>query len=77
MTEKILGVIPIRGSDPEFAHGNVPMLGKRSLLDYTFDAVKEAKRLDRVIVSTDSEFIATTSDGSAPTVAASDSRTNS
>lgn len=58
MIEKILGVIPIRGADQEFADGKIPMLGKKSLLDYTFDAVKESKKLDRVIVSTDSRFIA-------------------
>lgn len=58
MSERIIAVIPIRGSDEEFQHGATPLLGGRPLLEYTLLAAKEAQRLDRVIVSTDSEAIA-------------------
>ena len=55
---KIIAIIPIRGSDEEFRDGPNPMLGERPLLEYTLLAAKEARLLDRVIVSTDSQAIA-------------------
>ena len=58
MPETILAVIPIRSSDEEFRDGPSPMLGDRPLLDYTLRAAKEARLVDRVVVSTDSEAIA-------------------
>jgi CMP-N-acetylneuraminic acid synthetase len=58
MKEQIIAVIPIRGSDDEFRENAVPMLGERPLVEYTLLAAKEARLLDRVIVSTDSEAIA-------------------
>lgn len=59
MTEpKIIAVIPIRGSDPEFREGPDPLLGGVPLLEYTIRAAKESSRLDRVLVSTDSRAIA-------------------
>ncbi len=54
----IVAMIPIRGSDEEFQEGPTPLLGGRPLLEYTFLAAKEAKLLDRVIVSTESQEIA-------------------
>jgi CMP-N,N'-diacetyllegionaminic acid synthase len=57
--ERIVAVIPIRGSDDEFKEGGIPMLGDRPLLEYTLQAAKDAQLLDRAIVSTDSEAIAT------------------
>jgi CMP-N,N'-diacetyllegionaminic acid synthase len=58
MADTVVGIIPIRGSDDEFAAGPIPMLGSRPLVEYTLVAAKEARLLDRVIVSTDSEAIA-------------------
>lgn len=57
-SETVVAVIPIRGLDEEFANGALPMLGGRPLIEYTLHAAKEAKRLDRIIVSTDSSAIA-------------------
>jgi N-acylneuraminate cytidylyltransferase len=48
----VLGVIPVSGQDPEFARG-LPRLGRRPLLDFTFDAARAATRLSGVLVSTD------------------------
>ncbi len=58
MNEKIIAIIPIRGSDAEFREGPNPLLGERPLIEYTLLAAKEARLLDRVIVSTDSQAIA-------------------
>ena len=58
MSDHIIAVIPIRGSDEEFREGPTPLLGDRPLIEYTLQAAKESRRLDRVIVSTDSEAIA-------------------
>lgn len=58
MPEQIIAVVPIRGSDGEFREGAMPLLGGRPLIEYTLRAAKEARRLDRVIVSTDSPAIA-------------------
>lgn len=58
MSEKIVAIIPIRGEDEEFANGAMPMLAGRSLIEYTLLAAKEARRVDRVIVSTDNPAIA-------------------
>jgi len=58
MSERIIAIIPIRGSDDEFKEDPIPMLGERPLVEYTLLAAKEARLLDRVIVSTDSEAIA-------------------
>ncbi len=58
MSERIIAIIPIRGSDDEFKESPSPMLGERPLVEYTLLAAKEARLLDRVIVSTDSEAVA-------------------
>ncbi len=59
MTEpKIVAVIPIRGSDPEFREGPDPLLAGAPLLEYSIRSAKESARLDRVIVSTDSRPVA-------------------
>lgn len=54
---KILAVIPVSGQDAEFRRG-LPRLAGRSLLEFTFDAAQRARRLSRVIVSTDDRRIA-------------------
>jgi CMP-N-acetylneuraminic acid synthetase len=58
VNEKIIAVIPIRGSDDEFRESAIPMLGERPFVEYTLAAAKQARLLDRTIVSTDSEAIA-------------------
>ncbi|MBI3318713.1 MAG: NTP transferase domain-containing protein [Candidatus Omnitrophica bacterium] len=55
---KIIAVIPIRGSDPEFAEDPNPMLAGVPLLEYTIRSARESLRLDRVIVSTDHRPVA-------------------
>lgn len=54
----ILAVVPLAGSDPEFNGGIVPQLSGRSLLSYTHRALTGSRKLDRVILSTDSEALA-------------------
>jgi CMP-N,N'-diacetyllegionaminic acid synthase len=58
MSEQIIAIIPIRGSDDEFKENPIPMMGERPLVEYTLLAAKEARLLDRVIVSTDSQAVA-------------------
>lgn len=59
MTEpRFLGIIPIRGTDPEFADGPEVKLGDRPIVAYTIEAAKASRRLDRVVVSTDDPGIA-------------------
>ncbi len=58
MPDRIVAVIPIRSSDPEFREGGRPLLAGRPLVEYTVRAATEAQRIDRVIISTDSEAIA-------------------
>ena len=57
MTPEILAVIPVSGKDPEFRTG-IPKLARRSVLEYTFDAVRHARLIGRVVVSTDDQRIA-------------------
>lgn len=54
----ILGVIAVSGGDPNLTDGATPALRGRPLLEYTLAAARAATRLDRVIVSTDSEAVA-------------------
>lgn len=58
MNERIIAIVPIRASDEEFRDGSFRLLGGRPLIEYTLLAAKEAHRLDRIVVSTDSEAIA-------------------
>lgn len=57
MRERIIAIIPIRGSDDEFKEGPSPLLGDRPLVEYTILAAKKARLLERVLISTDSEAI--------------------
>ena len=54
--EKVLVVIPVRGTDAEDQHGPL-MLGKKPLISYTIDAALSCSSAQRVIVSTDSESV--------------------
>lgn len=55
---KILGIIPARGGSKGVPRKNIRLLGGRPLLAYTADAALGAKRLSRVVLSTDDEEIA-------------------
>lgn len=57
MKPEILAVIPVSGQDSEFRRG-WPELAGRSLLEYTFDAVRGSRLVRRAIVATDSRKIA-------------------
>lgn len=58
MTPQVLGIIPIRGTDPEVADGRMLSLGGKPLLSHTIDAAKAARRLTRTIVSTEDPAVA-------------------
>lgn len=56
---RIIAVIPARGGSKRFPKKNLATLHGKPLLSYPIDAAKQVSRIDRVIVSTDSEEIAT------------------
>ena len=56
---RTLAVIPARGGSKGIPGKNLVMLAGRPLLAYTADAVGASRHLDRAIVSTDDEAIAT------------------
>ncbi|MBX9602050.1 MAG: acylneuraminate cytidylyltransferase family protein [Bryobacteraceae bacterium] len=55
---RVLGVIPARGGSKGVLRKNLRLLGGRPLLAYTADAIREARLLTRVIVSTEDAEIA-------------------
>ena len=55
---KVLGLIPARGGSKGVPRKNIRALGGKPLLAYTAEAALAAKRLTRVILSTDDEDIA-------------------
>lgn len=55
---KILGIIPARGGSKGVRRKNIALLGNKPLIAYTIDAALKSK-LDRVIVSTEDDEIAT------------------
>jgi len=56
---RVLGVVPARGGSKGVSQKNLaPLLGK-PLLAYTALCAREAKRLDRIVLSTEDEEIAT------------------
>ena len=58
MSISVLGVIPARGGSKGLPGKNtMPILGK-PMIAYVIEAAKKAKRLDRVVVSTDADYIA-------------------
>jgi len=60
---RVLGLIPARGGSKGVPRKNVRLLNGRPLLAYTADAAFAARRLDRVILSTDDEEIAAVARG--------------
>ncbi|MFA5292224.1 MAG: acylneuraminate cytidylyltransferase family protein [Phycisphaerae bacterium] len=58
MKSKILAVIPARGGSKAVPYKNIKLLLGRPLVEYTFEAAKASKLLNRIIISTDDEKIA-------------------
>jgi CMP-N-acetylneuraminic acid synthetase len=54
---KILGLIPARGGSKGIPCKNIKLLGGKPLLQYTFEAAKNSKLLNKVILSSDDEDI--------------------
>ncbi len=54
---KFLGIITARGGSKGIPNKNIKKLYGKPLIEFTFDAVKNSKLLDRCIVSTDSDEI--------------------
>ncbi|MCP4660809.1 MAG: acylneuraminate cytidylyltransferase family protein [bacterium] len=55
---RVLGLIPARGGSKGIPRKNVRLLGGRPLLEYTAKAALAARRLSRVVLSTEDEEIA-------------------
>lgn len=55
---QVLGVIPARGGSKSVPRKNLQIVEGRPLIAYAIDAAKNAKQLDRVVVSTEDEEIA-------------------
>jgi CMP-N-acetylneuraminic acid synthetase len=57
MMEKTLAVIPARGGSVRVPRKNIKLLNDKPLIAYAIEAAKEAKTIDRIIVSTDDDEI--------------------
>jgi N-acylneuraminate cytidylyltransferase len=55
---RILAIIPARGGSKGVPRKNIKLLGKKPLIEYTIDNVKNSKFLTEIVVSTDDEEIA-------------------
>ncbi len=55
---KVLVVIPARGGSKGIPRKNVRLLAGRPLIAYAIEAAKRARRVDRIVVTTDDEEIA-------------------
>ncbi len=55
---KIIGLIPARGGSKNIEKKNITLLNNNPLIYYTIKAASESKLIDKVIVSTDDEEIA-------------------
>lgn len=58
---RVLGLIPARGGSKGVPRKNIRILGGRPLVGHTIDAARSATRIDRIVVSTEDEEIATIS----------------
>jgi len=54
----VIGLIPARGGSKGIPRKNLTLLAGRPLIQYTFEAALESKKLDRVILTTDDPEIA-------------------
>lgn len=59
--KKILGLIPARGGSKGIPNKNIVDVAGKPLIAYTIEAATASKYLDNVVVTTDSEIIATVS----------------
>ena len=55
---RVLGLVPARGGSKGVARKNLRLLAGKPLLQYTAEAARQAKRLGRVLLSTDDPEIA-------------------
>jgi CMP-N-acetylneuraminic acid synthetase len=55
---RVLGIVPARGGSKALPRKNLRQVGGRPLLAYTADAVRESRRLDRAVLTTDDAEIA-------------------
>jgi N-acylneuraminate cytidylyltransferase len=58
MNSKIVAVIPARGGSRGIPHKNIQELAGKPLIAYTIEAALGSKKMNRVVVSTDDEKIA-------------------
>jgi len=58
---RVLGLIPARGGSKGVPRKNVRRLGGKPLIGYTIDAARKAVKVDRILVSTEDEEIASLS----------------
>lgn len=58
---RVLGLIPARGGSKGVPRKNIRLLGGTPLIGRSIDAARKAKRIDRVLVSTEDEEIASIS----------------
>ena len=56
---KILAFIPARGGSKRIPNKNIKLLNGKPLIVYTIEAAKGSNHINRIVVSTDSEEIAT------------------
>ncbi|PTX44096.1 N-acylneuraminate cytidylyltransferase [Christiangramia gaetbulicola] len=54
---KILGIIPARGGSKGIPGKNIKILGKKPLLQYTYESAKRSSLLSKVILSSDDQEI--------------------
>lgn len=59
--EKVLAIIPARGGSKRIPRKNLKAISGKPMLLYTIEAAKECKYIDKVVVSTDDEEIASIS----------------
>lgn len=58
MTQRVLAIIPARGGSKGIPKKNIYSLTGKPLIEYTFDAAKGSKLINRTILSTDDNEIA-------------------
>lgn len=58
MKSKILAIIPARRGSKGIINKNIQLINDKPLIFFTIDVAKKSKLLDRILVSTDSEKIA-------------------
>lgn len=55
---RVLGLIPARGGSRGVPRKNVRLLGGKALIGYTIEAARDARHIDRIVVSTEDAEIA-------------------